>query len=262
MTQMKSLNKALDILELFTDAENDEMRLSEIAKLSGLNKSNVNRIVSVLVKRGYLNQKEKWGKYSIGTKFLTFKLSLKKRLKLRDIALPHLTKLSRDIKESVILAAWDGRLAFYREVINSTHPLNLTPEEGTIVPLHATAIGKIILANKSQQELEYYFLENELIAHTHNTITDIDIMRTHLKKIAQENIAYDDEENFLGARGVASGIKDSSSDILGCVCVFGPSSRLSLMRMTEITPNVKQCAIKISKVFGYDDSKDNGEDKS
>ena len=68
---MKSLQKALDILELFLGDEG-EISLSDLSKSSGLNKSTVNRIALTLVKRGYLKQENRRGKYSLGIKFLDF----------------------------------------------------------------------------------------------------------------------------------------------------------------------------------------------
>ena len=62
---MKSLHKALDILETFLEVGSGEIRLSEIAKITGIHKATVNRIASVFVARGYLNQLERRGKYSI-----------------------------------------------------------------------------------------------------------------------------------------------------------------------------------------------------
>jgi len=68
---MKSLEKTLTILKIFLDNK-AEMSLSEISTLSGLNKTTVYKIVSTLVKYDYLRQKEKKGKYSLGTIYLNF----------------------------------------------------------------------------------------------------------------------------------------------------------------------------------------------
>jgi IclR family acetate operon transcriptional repressor len=251
MTQMKSLNKALDILEVFMESEDNEIRLSEIARESGLSRSNVNRIVSVLLKRGYLKQPEKWGKYSLGPKFLAYQVRLKSILNLKEIAIPYLVKLNHAINESVMLAEWDGTTAFYREMINTTHPLQVIPEPGREIPLYCTGIGKIILAHKTPEDLDEYFKNVRLTALTENTITDIDEIKAQLKIVARTNIAYDDEECFIGARNLASGVRDAHGNIVACVGVFSPATRLSRTRMEEITPDVKQCALEISLALGY-----------
>ena len=69
MKTLKSITKALKILELFLDNK-DEMVLGDIARSSGLEKTTVCRIVSVLVMHGFLKQRKKRGKYSLGIRFL------------------------------------------------------------------------------------------------------------------------------------------------------------------------------------------------
>lgn len=248
---MKSIHKVFDVLEVFIDFDGDEIRLSELAKAAGLDKSTVNRIVSVLVERGYLSQKEKWGKYSLGTKFLNFSGAIKRRMKIRDIAIPYLVDLHKEVDESVILATWDGKRAFYREVIDSEHPLRIMPDDRSEVPLYCTGIGKIILAHKTAEELEQYFRGRELLPITDNTILDAKILVKQLQKVSRENVAYDDEECFRGARNVASGVKDAEGNIVACVGVFAPSVRLPRSKMKKIAPYVKKCADSISSSLGY-----------
>jgi DNA-binding IclR family transcriptional regulator len=248
---MKSIHKVFDVLEVFVDFESDEIRLSELAKESSLDKSTVNRIVSVLVERGYLSQKEKWGKYSLGTKFLNFSGAIKRRMRIRDISMPYLLELFKDIGESVILATWDGRRAFYREVIDSEHPLRISPDDQSVLPLYGTGIGKIILAYKTQEELERYFQETELVRLTENTIVDPVILTNQLKKVARENVAFDDEECFDGARNVSSGIRDAEGNIVACVGVMTPSVRLTKAKMKKIAPRVRECAEAVSRALGY-----------
>lgn len=247
---MKSLNKALNILELFIEIERD-IRLSELAELSGLNKTTVSRLVSVLVKRGYLKQQEKRGKYSLGTKFLDFSGIIKKRSKIRDTAMPYLIKLSQLAKESVILAVWDGEKAIYSETIHAQYPLRAIPDEGTRIPLYCTGVGKIFLAHMTEAQLERYLDTTPLKPYTTNTITDPELLKTHLKIVAKEGVAYDDEEYYMGVRNVSAAIKDGEGNVVATIGVLGPSIRLSRARMREIAPDVKHIAQQLSGELGY-----------
>ena len=252
---MKSLTKALDILDLFLDNQG-EMALSQIAKLSGLNKTTVSRIVSTLVKHGYLKQKEKRGKYSLGTIYLSFSGVVKSKLQLRSIVIPYLTKLSQQTHESVIIAYGDGSEEVFTETFHDTSQpnskvLRIVPVEGTRMPLHSTATGKILLANMSDEELERYFNNKHLKRYTPNTIMNINDMRNHLIIVRQEGVAFDDEEFSLGVRGVAAGIRDSNDKIVGSIAVVAPSVRLTRAKMRELAPDVKSCAEEISGELGF-----------
>ena len=95
---MKSLKKAFEILEVFLNIDYEEVReirLTDLAKLSGINIPTVNRIASSLVEMGYLRQNEKRGKYSLGPKFMYFTHVLKRHNSLNEIVKPFLIKLNK-----------------------------------------------------------------------------------------------------------------------------------------------------------------------
>jgi DNA-binding IclR family transcriptional regulator len=252
---MKSLNKALDILEVLVDLGGSEIRLSELAHLSGLNKATVSRIVSALVKRGYMSQVERRGKYVLGEKFLSFSTLIRQKNQIRDIAMPHLVKLNQLIKESVALFSLDGEKAVFVEEVHSKYTLRLPPDAGPMPPLYCTAIGKILLASKAARELEEYFHQTDVKAHTPNTITDPNRLKSHLMTIAREGVAYDDEELYSGFRSVAAGIRDAEERLVAGIGVEGPSVRFTCAIMKEIAPDVKHCAMEISMDLGYRDNK-------
>lgn len=246
---MKSLNKAIDVLECFLNME-ESVQLAELAKVSGLDKSTVNRIVTSWVKRGYLKQVEKRGKYSLGTKFFDFSGMIKRRSRIRDKAMPHLITLARLCHESVILSILDGHFAAYNEVIPCEFPLKIAPDEGTKVPLYCTGVGKIFLANMTGNELNNYFEENELSPQTENTITHPEYLKSQLSVIRNENISFEKDEFMIGISNVASGIIDAEKKCVAAVGVLGPSLRLTRLRINEIAPQVKKCAGDISKELG------------
>jgi len=247
---MKSLQKSLDILELFLGNEY-EISLSDLSKMSGLNKSTVNRIALTLVKRGYLNQHDRRGKYSLGIKFLDFSGTVKSRIRIRDIAIPHLVKLSRMVSESVIMAIWDGREAVITETFHATQSLKVVPDEGTKIPLHCTSSGKIILANMTDEEFERYYESKGLEFHTPNTITDINYLKKHIIIVKQDGVGFDDEEYSLGVRSLSAAIKTAEGRVLGSIGIIGPSVRLTRAKMKENIPFVKSCALEISRELGW-----------
>ena len=250
---MKSLNKVLDILEVFITSESSEIRLTELAKLTGLHKATVKRMVSVLVERGYLTQQEARGKYTLGTKFLNFSAVIKKRSRISNIARPHLISLNKIVKESVVLHSYDGERIIFIEEVHSEYPLRIIPEPEKFAPHYCTAIGKLLLAVKTESELEKYFSETNIEKYTSNTITNLKKLKGHLILVARDGVAYDEEEWHPGVMAIAAGIRDEEERLIGCVNVLGPTVRLSKKRLLKLAPYVKQCAMKISLDLGYRD---------
>ena len=258
---MKSLNKALDILNVFLKVHNKELKLSEIARLANLNKATVNRVVSVLLARGYLSQAQKRGKYSLGPQFLYFSGVIKQSATIRDTAMPYLVKLQELVEETVILASFDGKRAFIVEGIHPKHhALRIIPDEGSVTPLYCSSMGKIFLASMTEPELEEYFKNTNVEPYTPNTLSDINLLRRHLMVIAKEDVAYDDEELIVGVRSLAVGIKDPEGKITSCVGIMGPSVRMTRAKMVGLVPDIKLCAAEISQALGYQD-KDREQDE-
>jgi IclR family transcriptional regulator, KDG regulon repressor len=248
---MKTLDKALKVLSVFLNNK-EEMTLSEIAALAKVNKATTNRIVATLTKNGYLNQREKRGKYSLGTIYMEFTKILTRNLVLRDIAIPYVDELNRTIGETIILGNWSksrGTLVAGYFTVSSS-PLKVVPEEGGLIPLHSTCSGKIVLAEMSETELHRYFT-HDLKKYTSKTIVDFNKMKSQILKIKREGIAVDDEEKDPGVRGIATGIKDYEGQLSGTISITVPSIRFSMRKIKDLSPELKKCAQNISEAMGF-----------
>jgi DNA-binding IclR family transcriptional regulator len=251
---MKSLHKVIDILEVFISSGSSEMRLSDIASSAGLDKATVSRMLSVLVDRGYVTQKTARGKYALGSKFLSFSAFIKKKQTLSAIAKPHLLNLNTEIKESVVLFSLDGDKPVFLEEIHSKYPLRFSMDpDGTAEPMppHCTSVGKILLAEKTDREIDEYIKKTDFKAYTDHSIINPEMMKKHLLSVHSDGAAFDFEEFLPGVASVAAGIRNEEEQLIGCVSVLGPTIRLTKEWLQEMTPRIKQCAMKISFDFGY-----------
>ena len=249
---MRSLNRALDILEVFLQVEESSIRLSELARLSGLHKATVNRIVSDFVKHGYLYQSKPRGKYHLGTKFLRFHQLILQKSELEQLAPPYLTKLAESVKDCVLLSVLDGEETIVTNAIDSDHVLKIALRVGVRIPLYCTGQGKAILSGMTEAELDHYLSKETLERHTDHTITSPSELKSHLKIVAKEGVAYDDEEQFMGIRNVAAGIRNADGKVFAAVGIIGPSVRMTKDKMREMAPQVKKCAAEISQALGYE----------
>lgn len=247
---MKTINKSIGILDLFLTSDG-ELSIEEIARLSAMNKSTVRRIVLSLIECGFIKQQKRRGKYSLGMKFLDYIQAVKKNNPIIDIAEPYLNEMKRTIDETVSLALWDGRDAVIcRSLYPDNTPLKVSFNEGTMLGLHYASLGKAIMAEMSEEELDLR-LSKTLTRYTHNTITDVNDLKKHFMVVRQEGVAIDHEEAFPGVRGISATFKNSEGVVAGAVNVLGPSIRLTREKIREYVPTVKDCALKISKALGY-----------
>jgi IclR family KDG regulon transcriptional repressor len=251
---MKSLNKALDILGLFLN-DQSEMSLGEIARQCNLNKPTVHRIVSTLVSRNYLKQPEKGGKYSLGKIYLHFSQMIENQTSLRKAAAPYLKKLSQQTHELVALAHVDESGVFFaeafQEAFQSEVVLKIGYNKFSNLPLHCSSLGKIALAEMTDEDIRRYFKGNGCKRYTPKSITNVDEIKKILLEIRSNGIAFDNEEFSLGVRSIAASLRNDKNRLVGVFSVVAPSVRLTTTKMRQLVPTMKDCAKKISRELGF-----------
>lgn len=247
---MKSVDRVIDVLEVFLNTQKGA-GIVELATRSGTNVSTSYRIASTLVKRGYLIQPLKRGKYYLTPKLLRFSSVIKMSNKVREVAHPFLLELNGETKESVNLAILEGNDAIYIDQIETSYNLRLFTQVGRSVPLHCTGVGKVFLANMADDELKSHINSQNLIRYTPNTITEIEQLENELALVRRDDIATDDEERERGVKCVAAPVKSINGYTVACVSISGPSARIDGAIELFLKSAVKDCALKISQKLGY-----------
>jgi IclR family KDG regulon transcriptional repressor len=252
--EQSSLAKALRMLLLFLDSK-EELALSDLASALDLTKPTASRLAATLVEFGFLKQRESRGKFSLGTIYLEFSGLIRSRFELRRVALPLVLRLSRRVQEAVVIAYGDGIGGLPTESYSDVSTPGSMPmtaaEENALGQLHFTSLGKIMLANMADQEVQWYFHKNNLARPTSNTIMKLDQMMEELREIRETGIAFDREEHQTGLRSIAAGVRDVERKLVGAIAIVAPAVRLPDDRLSECADEVKSSAKEISRAIGY-----------
>lgn len=250
---MDSINKAFEIFEVFLNND-DELSINNISKLSGINSGTAHRITSILVKRGYVIQPKRRGKYSLNTaKVVEFAKIVRHKLKIKSVAAPYLRELSQTVDEAVAMANLLGHVAFNIVIINPDHIVNLRPDSATL-SLYSTGLGKIFLAYMSDKEFDEYTQSVTIKPRTPNTVIKIEELKKQLKQIRRDGVAFEDEEHELGIKTVSAPVRDWENNVAAAISVVGPSVRMTREKMLKMAPVVKNYALKISQAMGYNEN--------
>ena len=240
---MGTLDKGLDILETILK-NNRELTLGDLSTLTGLKIATAHRVSSLLVKRGYLLQRKR-GKYSLGLKLLRFSDLNNYATLIRDVAMPHLKNLSEELSEISALTVLNGLQGFDIAINFHPHSLVVNMDIFGISPLHCTSVGKILMANMSQRQIDMV-IKQGLKAYTKNTITDPNVLKREIETVRRKNVAIDDEEYGLDIRSVARPIELIKGELTGAICIVAPSVRLSRERIRAVVPIIEKYALGIS----------------
>lgn len=248
---IEALTRGLEILSLFS-AERASLSLSQIVDLLELNKSTAYRMLSTLESAGYLEQDRTTRQYRPALKVLQLGFAAIHTLELRQIARPYLEKLSKELGETVSLAALDGFRTIYVDRIRNQAIVGVVLGVGSSLPAHCTALGKVLLAGLPMEDLSHLLASHELHAYTHKTLTTKKSLVAELQKIRVQGYAIDDEELASALRAVAAPIRDLSKRSIAAVNVTGTTLRITHERLKEeIIPALLRTTYQISTALGY-----------
>jgi IclR family KDG regulon transcriptional repressor len=245
-----SLQKAIDILELFDDLT-PELGITEMSEALELHKSTVAGLVYTLEGNHYLEQAPETRKYRLGFKLVERASTLLSQIEVRPLALPHLQELRDWCDESVNLALREGGHVVYIERLLSSQTLGMRAKVGYQAPLHCTALGKAILSRLPPAEVSQYVARHGLPAVTDRTITDSGRFVEELQRTRERGFALDDEENEIGVRCVAAAVLDHTGQPTAAISVSAPGHRLPLSEVPRYGEQVRETALAISRELGY-----------
>lgn len=251
-SSVNSLTLGFKILSLISKSKTGELGVTEISKTLGISKSTVHRHLSTME---YINVVEKISetrKYRLGwTLFLLGKeVTLEKTLV--SVARPYLERLQLKIGESVNLGIKKGCHVAIIDIVNSQDVLGARLKIGIKEPIHATALGKIFLANLSDDAFEEYFSDfgHTLVKFTEHTKTKMDEFREELICIRQKGVAYDNEELKEGLKCVATGINDAEQ-LIAAVSISGPAFRFNDHILSHTATELKKTTEEISQLLKF-----------
>lgn len=248
---IQAVDHALDLLEQF-QGEVDELGVTELSKRLKLHKNNVFRLLATLESRNYIEQNRVTENYRLGLKTLELGQTFIKQMGLLRQSRPVLEALVRECNETTYVAILKESHIVYLDVVETDLTVRVVPRVGSRLPAYCTAAGKVQLAYMTDEELDHYLPTRELKGYTSNTITDRDEFKSHLRKIAEQGYAIDNEEMDVGVCCVGAPIRDYTRRIIGAVSISGPSMRFSPERMEkELIPLVRRAGEDISTKLGF-----------
>lgn len=246
---VKSVERALLLLEAVSEHPNG-VAITELAQEVGMVKSTVHRLLSTMSKRGYIEQDLQSGKYKLGYTVLDLGMRLLSSIDLRREAAPYLQALANHANEVVHLALLDKGEVVYIEKVESKNTIRMVSRVGKRVPVHATGLGKVILAFLPREETVQIIERYGLPRLTEFTITNRDFLLASLEETKSSGFAVDVEENELGICCVAAPILEQGGRVIAACSVSGPSIRMDIHRLRALFPLVKETGQKISERLG------------
>jgi DNA-binding IclR family transcriptional regulator len=216
------------------------LTLNELAGLTGLPLSTAYRLVSELVERKALERADGGG-YRIGLRLWEIGSLAPSTATLPELAMPFMQDLYEATHENVQLAVLEGHEALYLEKIRGRRSIGVKSRRGGRLPLHATGVGKVLLAYAPPEFVEEVLAEG-LKRYTPHTIIAPGHLRTALADVRRTGIAYAREEMTVGVLSVASPLVDATGRAIAAMSIVVRSTGADLHRLGPAVRTAALCA--------------------
>ena len=240
------------ILNSFTQGET-ELTAAEISRKVGLPKSTVHYILASLVKSGLLVKNESTGKYAVSPKLFEIGCVYIRNIGITSIAEPVVKALNDLTNEGVTVGILNGSnmIRVLRE--ESKQALRYVAPIGESVPAYASAMGKALLSELSDAEIDNMYPDERLIKVTPNTIRTKTELKLELGNIRTAGIAFNRGGSQIGVEGIARVIRDSRGKAIAALAIGLPVVRVDEAKRQRLVELVKKGAALISYQLGFND---------
>jgi IclR family transcriptional regulator, pca regulon regulatory protein len=248
----QSLERGLAILGAYTP-DRPELGISELAQRLGLTRSTTHRYVATLARLRFLDQDPATRKYRLGIRVLDLGFSVLGALGLREIATPHLQRLTaatghtsnlaiRDDTDVILIDRIRGRPGRY-------HHLEFALHVGSRIPSYCSATGKALLAFLPPADLNELLDRIELLPRGPRTVTSRAALVTELAQTRRTGIAVNDEELDSGLRSIAVPVRSRSGEVVAAINLSIPWSPVAISELTDhFGPTLQATARQISSL--------------
>ncbi|WP_299694803.1 DNA-binding transcriptional regulator KdgR [uncultured Vibrio sp.] len=248
---VSSVLKVFNILEALGDQK--EIGVSELSQRLMMSKATTYRFLQTMKTLGFVSQQGEADKYSLTLKMFELGSKSLEWVDMVTIAEKEMRIVSEKTNETIHLGALDHRSIIYVHKIDSSHSLRMHSRIGRRNPLHTTAIGKVLLAEREEKFVRNQLHDAEFVKSTENTIENIDELIDELNTVKLQCFGEDNEEQEPGLRCIACPVYDRFGTVIAGVSISFPTIRFDEDKKAHYVELLHTAGRNISKQLGFDD---------
>lgn len=240
---LSTLERGLSVLRAF-NKDRPEMQLSEVAVATDLSPAVARRCLNTLVALGYVAKHGR--RFLLRPEVLSFGWSFMSSMNLESVALPHLQKVRDETGDSSSMAVLSGHDVLYIAHVSTDRPIRLSASVGTRFPVHATSLGKVLLAFQPEEVIDAFLSSAELKQFTANTIASKAALRERVTTIRHNGFDTAKDELDFGIISISVPVFDSERKIACAINCSTSTTRVSIDELVKTrTPLLREAAGKI-----------------
>jgi len=223
--------------------------LDIIASLK-LPKATAYRLVDWFVCQGYLAREPGRRRLIVGPRLTTLAFGALLSSMRNDTPHVVLARLVRTLNETCNIGTLLNGEVVYLDRVEAEHwPLRLQYTQGSRVPLHCSAIGKLYLALSAAPRRRRLLQALELRRFTERTITDQAKLDAELRQIRKEQVSFDREEYLVGVICMAVPVIGKNGELLAALAIQAPEARMNVQTARKHLPALRRAAGELAEIF-------------
>lgn len=250
-TTSNAVERALSIIEIIAESSRG-MSNSDLSRRLKIPKSSASYILRVLEKRAYL-QRDAHGKYRLGLKLMSLTGDALTHMDVREVAKPVLEdflKKSR-LPEAHLAVLDNGRAVYVEKVENEKSFIKMDIWIGHRLPVHTTAIGKVLVAFLTEKEVLDILEARGMERKTRRSITSKQKFLQEMKSVQKFGFAIDNEENADGVRCIAAPIFEANGKVCAALGTSSTILHIDENHLPKIVELVRKSANQVSRQLGF-----------
>jgi IclR family pca regulon transcriptional regulator len=201
---LQSLERGIAVIQVFS-RERPALTLSEVARLTGITRATARRILLTLEDLGHVRSDGRL--FSLTPRVLTLGWAYLSSLNLWETAQPLMEELTRQTNESCSAATLDLPDVVYVARVPTRRIMTIALGIGTRLPAHCTSMGRVLLADLPESELDEFLATTPLEGYTDRTITEPERLRRTIASVREQGWALVDQELEIGLRSIAAPLR-------------------------------------------------------
>ncbi|TKI08207.1 DNA-binding transcriptional regulator KdgR [Martelella alba] len=246
---VSSVLKVFGILQAL--GEEREIGITELAQRVLMSKSTVYRFLQTMKSLGYVSQEGESEKYALTLKLFELGAKALQNVDLIRIADVQMRVLSNLTRETIHLGSLDEDSIVYIHKIDSMYNLRMYSRIGRRNPLYSTAIGKVLLAWRDEEEARRILDGVVFTRSTRRTVADARALLPELVKVREQGFGEDNEEQEDGLRCIAVPIFDRFGVVIAGLSISFPTLRFSEESKNDYVAMLHEAARNICVQIGY-----------
>ncbi len=245
---LQSLDRALGLLSRI--AQTRGATLSDLARESGVPTATTHRILGTLQAQRYVSFDEERQEWRIGLEAYRTGLSFLARNSVSEVGRPVMRRLMEKTGETANLAVPSGAAVVFIGQVETSNPIRAFFPPGSRTSMHASGIGKAILAALRPEALSGLLEQMAFESYTGSTFNTAATLGADLDRIRARGWSYDREERYRGMSCIGAAIYDGAGEPCAGVSVSGPTARLAPDRAWVLGEEIVAAAREITELSG------------